>query len=173
MGDGGLNAQRPVAADDFFAVADRHRIPVPNAFRAEDADWTGFCRSVWLRFPAYGFDRDFVAELAADCLPRVLGQMGFAKLCGRIAGDAKAIVGRGAPFAALPLGGDGRWMLFRLTPPAPELIAFDERGHAWRCPSLGAQGNDLIDLGAWRWGIGEAKAAFRIARLCGRKRPVP
>ena len=160
-------------AHDFFAIARQHRLRAPDVFRATEDEWAAYCRPVWSRFPAWGFDRDFVAELARDHLPRILGQMGIGQMLGRISPDARRIVGRGASFAALPRDPDGRWIMFRLEPDSLDILALDEGHHAWRCPSLDQLGNDLIDLGAWRWGISAGKAAFRIARLCGRTRPVP
>lgn len=123
--------------------------------------------------PLWAFDPHFVAELATEHLPRVLGQMGLGPLLGRIHPAAKRIVGRGAPFCALPLDRSGRWMLLRLEPDSPDLLALDEWSHAWRCPSLDQLGDDLIDLGAWRWDVSRAKAAFRIARACGRQSATP
>jgi hypothetical protein len=162
-----------IAADDFWAIARQMRAPLPDPVRAADDEWQGFCRAVWSAFPAWGYDRAFLAELAAQQLPRILAQMGVSRLIGRIDPQARHIVGKGAPLATLPLCPDGRWMLLRLEQPAPALLALDGWSHAWRCPVLSGRGNDLIDLGAWRWATTPAKAAFRIARLCGRRRPVP
>jgi hypothetical protein len=136
-------------------------------------EWAAYCRAEWARLPAWGFDRAFVAELAADHLPRVLAAMGVARLIGRISNDARQLVGRGAPLSAMPLAPDGRWFLMRLRPPDEVLIALDPWSHRWRCPALDGIGDDLIDLGVWRWRMTPAKTAFRIARLCGRQRPVP
>jgi hypothetical protein len=161
------------APHDFAGIARQHRIWPPSLVTADADAWAAHCRAVWARFPAWAFDRDFVAELAREHLPRVLGQMNMGQFLGRISPDARRIVGRGAPFAALPRDPDGQWMMFRIEPDSTDIMALDECSHAWRCPSLDQLGNDLIDLGAWRWGISAGKAAFRIARLCGRTRPVP
>lgn len=162
-----------IAADDFLALAAHARLPAINPARAADDEWTAHCRAVWAKGPPWGFDRGFVAELAAEHLPRVLAQMGVARMIGRLSPDTRRIVGRGAPLAAMPLDPAGRWMLLRLAEPQPELLALDSWSHAWRCPALDTIGHDLVDLGAWRWGVSAAKAAFRIARLCGAARPVP
>lgn len=140
---------------------------------AQGDDWLHRYRQACAALPPWGFDRAFVAELAAEHLPRVLAHIGLGKLLGRISPDAKRIVGRNAPFCALPLDPGGRWMLFRIEPGSTDLLALDSWSHAWRCPSLDQLGADLVDLGAWRWGISDAKAAFRIARICGHPRPAP
>jgi hypothetical protein len=157
----------------FERVTQQQRVPMPNPCRADDEEWWRFCRTVWGKFPVWGYDRAFVAELAVDFLPRVLAQMGIGRFIGCISPDARAIVSRGAPLSALPLDPDGRWMMMRLQPDSPDKLLLDSWSHAWRCPSLSRRGDDLIDLGAWLWNLSEAKAAFRIARLCGRKRPLP
>lgn len=145
----------------------------PPVVTGKPEDWDAHLRAAWSKLPAWGFDRGYVAELAADHLPRVLAQMGLGQLLGRVSPDAAAIVGKGAPWAALPMDPGGRWMLFRLEPDSATLITLDSWAHAWRCPELDQFGADLIDLGAWRWATSPAKAAFRIARICGRARPVP
>jgi hypothetical protein len=145
----------------------------PPVLLATPDEWAAHCRRAWAALPAWGFDRGFVAELAADHLPRVLGQMGLGQFVGRISPHARAIVGRGAPPAALPLDPDGRWMLLRLEPDSADWLMLDSWSHRWRCPSFDQLGADLVDLGAWRWSVNPAKAAFRIARICGQERPRP
>lgn len=163
--------------DWFQRTAAEKGIRAPRSILAiTDADreeWDRYHRDVWRAAPPYAFCPHFIHALAEDHLPRVLGQMGIGQMLGRISPDAHRIVGRGAPFCALPRDPDGRWMMFRLTPDSADILALDDWTHAWRCPSLDQLGSDLIDLGAWRWGISAGKAAFRIARLCGRARPVP
>lgn len=143
----------------------------PSPF-ATEADWTRFFQQRARALPAWHFDRELVAELAAQHLPRVLAQIGLGPLLGRVSPHARLIVGRGAPFGVLPLEGDGPWMMFRVAPDARELLVLHEESHAWRCPQLSQFGEDLVDLGAWRWGVSPSKAAFRISRMCGRARPV-
>jgi hypothetical protein len=137
----------------------------PNPFRGSDDEWRAWMRDV----PPWGFDRHFVAELAADHLHRVRGEMSLSEEIGRLARAPSEVI----PLSAMWLAPFGRWMLLRLDEEPRDLIALDTWAHAWSCPALDRAGRDLIDLGAWRWGVSHSKAAFRIARLCGRRRPVP
>lgn len=143
------------------------------------AEWSVYCRKVWARFPAWGFDAAYLTEVARPFLPRIMAEMGFGRFCGFLADASghgfysRAIAGDAAPTVALPLFADGRWRMFRLEPNSPDFFALDDWSHAWFCRSLARRGESLLDLGAWRWGVSEAKAAHRIARLCGIRRPVP
>lgn len=147
-----MSVQR-LAADDFAGIAAQQGLRAPPVVTGDGDAWDAHCRKVWRAFPAYGFDRCYVAELAAEVLPRVLAQMGVGRSFGMFRG--------------------GPWRIFSLAPDDPAFLAVNEWHHNWRCPSLAQRGPDLVSLGAWRWGISEGKAAFRIARICGRARPVP
>lgn len=164
------------AAETLFQqVEHEHGMRAPSPIRCSAAEWDAHCRKVWAKFPAWAFDEGYVAALARDHLPNVLAQMGIGPLLGRISDPAHchAVAGRGAPLMALPTDPDGRWLLLRVEPGSAHLLILDEAGHAWRCPSLARRGASVIELGAWRWGVSEAKAAHRIARICGQRRPVP
>lgn len=158
----------------FERIAAEQRIRQPKPFAAW-ADWEAYCRRVWAKFPGWAWDSAYLTEAAREFLPRIMAEMGMGRMCGYLApaSISHAIAGRGAPLATLPLYSDGRWMMFRLAPASDTYLAFDEHSHAWRCPQLARAGADLVELGAWKWETTEARAARRIARLCGLERPAP
>lgn len=162
-----------MSEDQFWRFAEQQKARPPHLFNAPGDDWVDFVRAVWGNAPKWAFSPPAVRHAAQALLPRVLAQMGLGPRIGCVSEDALAIAGPGAPYSCLPLVADADWMLFRIALTEPDLILIEDVGHRWRCPSLARQGADLIELGAWLWGVSEGKAAFRIARLCGLKQPTP
>lgn len=181
--------------DDLFVrTARQHRLEAPGILASAEA-WEAYCRLVWARFPAWGYDATFIGEAAKPFLPRVLAQMGLGRLIGWISDDPvdaiihgirlpdraedwswRWLVDHARGLALIPLrdGPDASGMLFRLTPdPDAALLVLCRDRHDWRCPTLARQGEDLVELGAWRWDVGKAKSAYRIARLAGLQRAAP
>lgn len=160
--------------------------------------WDRFQRQVFAAYPPWGWCPHYVGALAAAHLPRICGAIGLGPLLGAVSEDpADAWVhgialpepeealawswrwvvdhaprlGTGNPL--LPLARDGWGLVFRLAPDAPQWLILDRIDHQWCCPALDREGVSLIELAAWRLGISNARAASRIARLCGVARPVP
>lgn len=173
------------------------REPYPRLHDATPEAMGRWYRAFWSAFPDWGFDAVYVGEVARDFLPRVLADMGVGPMIGRVHHDPMVALIAGAtlpqllatrpvvdwrdvlaalPPQMVPLGGDPEHapgLVFDLhAAPSPALFLC-EASHEWRCPALARSGACLVDLGAWRWNISAAKAAHRIARLCGLRRPVP
>lgn len=164
----------------FQRIARQAGIKPPALFDVTEkgqAAWLAYCRQVWSLFPGWGYDRGYVTEVARGFLPLLFAQIKLGRFLGYIDPEWRRVVGSRsnlnlAVIPLVPMG--GRWMIWRLSRDADApLLAFDEWAHAWRCPDYTRRGVDLTDLGAWRWGISESKAAHRIARICGVGRPVP
>ena len=54
----------------------------------------------------------------------------------------------------------------------PKSTRCAERERA-KFPSLSRRSADLVVLAAWRWGLSDTKAAWRLVRLCGLRRAAP
>jgi hypothetical protein len=183
------------SAEPLFLRVERERGFKPPGFLATAEETMAHCRRVWAAFPAWGYDEFYVAEVARPLLPRILAQMNLGQAVGRVSDDTAdcVIMGIEIPDADRARDWSWRWVLdhaprlglvplrggseyatglmFKL--PEGDLLVFDQIAHDWRCPSLARVGDDLIALGEWRWSTTRAKAAWRIARLCGLQRPVP
>ena len=200
MRTGKLRPHPPLPDDGMFEkVAARAGLKPPTSLFDHDG-WDRYVRQVWNAYPAWGYCSTFVGESARHLLPRVLAQIGVGRMIGRVseapfeaavAGipipDAEDVllwgwqwIVRHAPRPHLvPLAGAGEFglgMVFRLQPASAgesPMLFLDEASHQWCCPALAREGASLVNLAAWRWGISDAKAAHRIARICGLQRPVP
>lgn len=160
----------------FCDVAQRHRIkPPPSIVFCSEADWLAYCRSVWRHYPPWAYDSDYVEEAARDFLPRVLADMGVGTLIGgaEMAADTPILLAVTDAVLAADPERIHAWLAFRIEPAATDVLLLEDASHAWRCPALAARGEGLIELGAWRWRMSPARAAWRIARLSGLPRPVP
>jgi len=146
----------------------------PSPF-APDDDWRRFYEARRRTLPAWAYDRDYVTSHALEQLPRVTAQLGI--------GLAVAMIPRPRwwPFAAAPehvrqLHGTstpGSVAVLRVEPESYDLLFIDRATGEWDCPNLARRGDDLVSLAAWRLGVSDAKAAWRLARICGLRRPVP
>ena len=117
--------------------------------------------------PPWAYDRDFIAVLADDFLPRICAEIGVRRALGVI-----------PPPAWWPHRNDSRFAPQRETEILilqrdRRCIFLDRATHEWVDPTHARAGHDLIELAAWSWRISEAKAAWRLARLCGRAVPRP
>ncbi|MCL2427893.1 MAG: hypothetical protein FWD12_01510 [Alphaproteobacteria bacterium] len=165
-----------MTADRFFAPARQAaRIKEPPAVRCSSDEWLDYCRAVWRRYPRWGYVPDYVEEAARDFLPRVLADIGIGPMIGRreMRDDTQTLLAVTDAVLAADPGRVGEWLAFRIEPGAGDILLFDEASHVWHCPALSRRGDGLIELGAWRWGLSTAKAAWRIARLCGLRSPMP
>lgn len=188
----------PPGADLFARVARERGLRPPSGL-FDHVAWNRYARQVYAAYPPWGWCPHYVAELARGHLPRICGAIGLGPLLGCVSedpADAHAFgiavpeaeeallwswrwlvahaprIGAGDPL--LPLAGEGEGLAFRLAPggDAPLLI-LDRISGEWVCPALDREGVSLIELMAWRLEISHARAASRIARLCGVARPVP
>jgi hypothetical protein len=125
--------------------------------------------------PGWAYDRDYVTSHALEQLPRVCGQLGT--------GEAVAVLERPRWWATLRLREDARSLhglrttgsvvALRLTENSYDLLFIDRAVGEWDCPNLSKRGDDLVSLAAWRLDLPDAKAAWRLARICGLQRPLP
>ena len=130
-----------------------------------------------LSAPGWAFDPSYLTGLALAVLPR---------FCAAIeTGEAIAMLPRPAWWRrriedhARVLHGmdacDGMRTIvaLRLEPKSYDLLFISMSVGNWTVPTLMRSGGDLVALAAWRWNIGDAKAAWRVARLAGVSRPLP
>jgi hypothetical protein len=177
----------------------QHIIPTDDRERAA---WDAYEAAVWRAAPPWAWCPHYVAELAREHLPRVLASIGVGQMLGRVSDDPSYAVAYGIPLPApedarlwnwrwivqhaplnrhlepLTRGADSSaGMVFLLRPASPAQpqprLYIDEITHEWWVPTLDREGASLIELASWLGGITPAKAAHRIARLCGRQRPYP
>ena len=150
--------------------------PQPSPF-ASDTEWAEWHRARRSGLPTWHADRDYVTGHALDRLPRICAHLGC--------GDAVAVLPRPQWWSSLTppdevavlhgTRGPGiePVIAVRLERGGHDLLFVDRATGEWECPSLCRRGADLVALAAWRWGLSDTKAAWRLARLCGLWRPAP
>ena len=180
----------------FHRVAREARIAAPPLL-APAEDYDRFCRAVYARFPAWGYDSDYLDIVCATQLPRALALLGVGRAIRRTGTTDEVLDMLAADLLAPSMPGyPRRWRDWRevmdVLPslrdrwhPGSDIIAFaiapdDARplllhtlSLQWDCPALSRRGDGLVELGAWRWGVSPAKAAWRLARRLGLERPYP
>ena len=162
----------------------RGSVPAPprgewtKAAFAPDADWRAWRRAKREAAPPWAFDADWLTSHALEALPTVLKALGCGKPVAKLPrprwwfgpdlpAGAAALHGLGPmpdlkPVVALPLESG-----------AADLLFVDRSLGGWDCPNLSRRGDDLVRLAAWRWGLSDTKAAWRLARILGLGRPTP
>lgn len=148
--------------------------PTPSPFAPDDA-WRRYHDARRRLLPAWAYDRDYVTGHALEQLPRVCAQLGT--------GEPVGVIPRptwwfrpNLPESVRKLHGlttEGRVALFRHAPGSYDLLFIDLAVGDWDCPNLKRRGPDLVDLTAWLLRLNDAKAAWRLARICGLQRPMP
>ena len=112
--------------------------------------------------PAWAYHRDWLNAYALDRLPAVCAAVGTGQaLC------------RATHPVWWPEDEPGHVLLLRATPEAHHGLMIDQASGFWMEPKLGLQGRDLISLIEKRLALSPAKAAWRLARVCGLRRPMP
>lgn len=149
--------------------------PRPPSIFGSDDDWARYRRMRRDRLPAWHADRDYVTSVALEQLPRVCGQLGT--------GEAVAFLSRprwwyqhgltASELARHGFGGspEGVVIALRNEPGSYDLIFIDRATGEWSVPNLAQSGFDLVSLAAWKWTLSDTKAAWRLARICGLRRP--
>jgi hypothetical protein len=112
--------------------------------------------------PAWAYHRDWLNAYALDRLPAVCASLST--------GPALAYDLHPEWWPALE---PGRVLVLRATPTADHVLCIDMASGFWSEPSLSLQGPDLISLVEKRMGLTTAKAAWRLARAVGLRRPMP
>ena len=125
--------------------------------------------------PAWYVDRDYVTGRALEHLAMVCGKLGIGETQGFIA-RPRWWANTGLPDVVLVRHGLLRSeaavvVVLRLEPGSYDLIFIDRAVGSWAVPNLDKRGDDLVSLAAWRWGLNETNAGWRLARLCGLSKP--
>jgi hypothetical protein len=129
-----------------------------DAHKAYRADAANAARML----PAWAYHRDWLNAYALDRLPAVCAAVG----------TGSAVCQSDHP-DWWPEDEPGRVLMLRATPSAFHPLMIDRASGFWMEPKLALQGPDLISLIEKRLGLSPAKAAWRLARVCGLKRPMP
>lgn len=124
--------------------------------------WRDQCRNAAKHLPPWAYHRDWLNGYALSMLPAVCAALGT--------GEAIAFLPRPAFW---PECEPGRVIAVRATPQAWHLLLIDRASGFWMEPTMAMQGPDLISLTEKRSSLSTAKAAWKLARICGLKRPMP
>lgn len=155
--------------------------PHPSPF-APDDDWRLWREARRKHLPPWSYDRDWLTCVALESLPRVCAQLGTGPAVafidrpawwrwgacgdGTVTAAQRILHGLGPAPAAVVVA-------VPLVPGSASLLLIDRSTAEWDCPDAGRFGRDLVELAAWRWNLPAAKAAWRLARVCGLQRPAP
>ncbi len=112
--------------------------------------------------PAWAYHRDWLNAYALDRLPAVCAAVG----------TGQAVCQSDHP-VWWPASEPGHVLLLRATPAAVHGLMIDRASGFWMEPKLDLRGPDLVSLVEKRLGLSPAKAAWRLARICGLRRPMP
>ena len=127
------------------------------------ADWEAECRNARLHLPPWAYHRDWLNGYALLHLPAVCRHLGT--------GPAIARAHRPSFW---PVEEPGRVLVLLATPQTKAFpLYIDEHSGYWEEPGRQLKGLDLIELAERRLGLSAAKAAWRLARICGRRSPMP
>jgi hypothetical protein len=164
-------------AQSAVEMARQYGVPPPPSPFAPDAEWAAWHRARRKAVPPWFADRAYVTGYALEYLPRVTAALGF--------GQAMAALPRprwwfslSLPDAVVAFHGtrseDCRPVLaVRLTEDSDDLLFIDRATGEWDVPNLCCGGEDMVALAAWRWDLSPTKAAWRLAKTCGLRRPMP
>lgn len=146
-------------------------IPAPTIDQprmlAPEPEWRGWLARIAREAPPWAYDPEHVTSFALELLPRVCAE-----------------IGTGEAVTTLPRPAWWRWpchdntaerpiMALAAKPGSYALLFIDRATGAWDCPPAARFGEELVSLAAWRWRTTPAKAAWRLAKICGLKRPLP
>jgi len=126
------------------------------------AAWEAECRNAREVLPAWAYHRDWLNGIALECLPAVCAAVGT--------GPALAALGRPLWW---PSDEPGRVLAVLDRPDGRHLLFIDQASGYWDEPSLCLRGLDLIDLVSARLKLTTVKAAWRLARICRLRSPMP
>lgn len=126
-----------------------------KAYRAE-------CSNATRMLPAWAYHRDWLNAYALDRLPAVCATVGTGQA---LAHDLHP--------SWWPETEPGHVLVLRASPDALHVLCIDMASGFWMEPRLSLQGPDLIALAEKRLNLSPAKAAWRLARACGLRRPMP
>ncbi|CAB4126857.1 hypothetical protein UFOVP78_23 [uncultured Caudovirales phage] len=126
--------------------------------------------------PAWAYDPEYVSGRALDILPRVCAEIGT--------GEAICTLPRPAWWST-PMPAEDRarhgaarfdaephFIVFRAKPGSYAVLVIHRSTGEWECPAATRRGENLVELAAWRWRTTPAKAAWRLGKLCGLRRPL-
>lgn len=152
------------------------RTPPPPSPFASDDDWHRWRRARRMTLPPWHADRDYVTTHALHQLPHVTRQLGTGDALSMIQRPTWWWSGSALPQSVLERHGlvpieDEHLLVLALEPGSYDLLFIDRATGEWEVPSLERRGRDLVSLAAWRWGLNETKAAWRLARACGLRKP--
>lgn len=110
--------------------------------------------------PGWWFDREFVNSIALEFLPVVAADLGFTTVCAAWVPGEVAWWPEGEPGHILMLA-DARH----------RAVFVDRASGYWIADGMTRRGTDLVGFAAYRLGVSDAKAAWRLAKLCALRRP--
>ncbi|MFH5927132.1 hypothetical protein [Roseomonas xinghualingensis] len=110
----------------------------------------------------YAFHRDWLNFVALDHLPA---------LCAAV-GTGPAITTLDKPLW-WPREEPGRVLVLQATPDARHCLFIDRASGFWAVPVLSLRGLDLLDLVSARLRLSTTKAAWRLAKICKLRSPMP
>jgi hypothetical protein len=164
-------------AQSAAEMARRYNIPPKPSPFAPDAEWTAWHRARRKAVPPWYVDRGYVNGYALEYLPRVTAALDL--------GEAVAALPRPRWWFSLTLPdhlaglhgtrleGARPTLALRLTADSDDLLFIDRATGEWDVPNLCRGGEDLVELVAWRLDLSPTKAGWRIAKICGLRRPLP
>lgn len=124
--------------------------------------WKAECANASRSLPAWAYHRDWLNGYALEFLPAVCAAIETGQALQRITQPSW-----------WPSMEPGRVLALRATPAAYHCLFVDEASGFWMEPVLSMQGVDLVALVEKRLGLSPAKAAWRLARICGLRKPMP
>jgi hypothetical protein len=127
---------------------------------AAQARWFADYRRRLAGAPSWWFDREYVTAVALEMLPAVAADLGFTLAC--------ATWGPG-DLRWWPPAEPGRVIM--LADAERRAVFIDRASGYWIVGAFERRGADLVGLAAFRWQIDDARAAWRLARICGLRRP--
>jgi hypothetical protein len=144
-----LNPEWRAVWADLVKAQEEHEMAEYDRFLAEAPSW-------WA-------DLEFVNNLALGFLDAVVAKLGYDLVCG--AWEPGQV--RWWPWH------EPGWVLAVAERGTNEPMVYIDRASGWWVVGQWErQGPSLVKLVEWRWGLSQTKAAWRLAKLCGRRRPV-
>jgi len=145
-----------------FPTIQRPALHLADPARAE-TEWRAWAARTARDAPVWAYDPDHINGYALDILPRVCAEIGTGEALTSIARPAWWFWGG---------QGSGNVIVLRAKLGSRAVLCIDRATGEWDCPAASRRGETLVHLAAWRWRTTDAKAAWRLARICGLKRPL-